>query len=162
MLSKNSLFQSQMANLELDPIFMRALALLRSKSKDSTDLLKGMLDDILGKPTAKVSLKTNIRVERVCSAETSGTVLTPKHSSPHCVAEWGVSGFHGQANGFEILNCRRGPRSPFACPLHPPHLLSAKHGKGTAFGNYRIVALLSILQTTITTNVRLFSRVELN
>ena len=33
------------------------------------------------------ALKTNTRDERVCSMETSGTVLTPKHSSPHCVAE---------------------------------------------------------------------------
>ena len=23
------------------------------------------------------------------------TMLTPVHSSPHCVAEWGVSGFNG-------------------------------------------------------------------
>ena len=48
------------------------------------------------------TLNTNIRDERVCNTETSGTPLTPEHSSPHCVAEWGVSGFNGQANGFEI------------------------------------------------------------
>ena len=40
---------------------------------------------------------------------TSGTVLTPKHSSPHCEAEWGMSRVNGQANGFENLNCHRGP-----------------------------------------------------
>ena len=64
-------------------------------------------------------LKVNICDERVCSMETSGTALTPKHSSPNCVAEWGVSGFNGQANRFEHLNFRCGPRSLFACPLHP-------------------------------------------
>ena len=52
-------------------------------------------------------LKTSSRNERVCSA------LTPEHSSPHCVAEWGVGGFNGQANGFENLNCHRGPQSLF-------------------------------------------------
>ena len=71
-------------------------------------------------------LKTNIRDERVCSTETSFTALTPELSSPHCVARWGVG-------GFENLNCRCGPRSPFACPLHPPHPHSAKHGKGSAY-----------------------------
>ena len=40
-------------------------------------------------------LKTNICDERVCSKETSGTALTHKHSSHHCVAEWGMSGFNG-------------------------------------------------------------------
>ena len=40
----------------------------------------------------KIAWKTDIRHvrdERVCSTETSGTALTPEHSSPHCVAEWG-------------------------------------------------------------------------
>eukprot|EP00057_Strongylocentrotus_purpuratus_P001311 XP_001197961.2 PREDICTED: integrator complex subunit 12 [Strongylocentrotus purpuratus] len=46
-----------MASIELDPLFMKALALLRSKSKDSTDLLKQMLDDVLGKTTGKLSSK---------------------------------------------------------------------------------------------------------
>ena len=44
-----------------------------------------------------------------------GTALTPEHSSPHCVAEWGVSGFNGLANRFENLNCRCGPRSLVHC-----------------------------------------------
>ena len=68
--------------------------------------------------TRPEQLKTNIRDEQVCSTETSGT---PEHSSPHCVAKWGVSGFKWQANRFENLSCRRGPRSLFAYPLHPPH-----------------------------------------
>ena len=46
-------------------------------------------------------LKANICDERVCSTETNATALTPEHSSPHCMAGWGVSGFNGQANGFE-------------------------------------------------------------
>ena len=87
--------------------------------------------------------------------ETSGTVLTPELSSPHWVAEWGVSGFNGQVNGFENLNCRRGPRSLFVCLLHPPHPHCAKQGKGTAFGNQHSVALVSMPQTTIITNNRL-------
>ena len=41
-------------------------------------------------------------------------MLTPKHSSLHCVAKWGVSGFNGRANGFKNLNCHRGPWSPFS------------------------------------------------
>ena len=45
-----------MAAVELDPLFMRALALLRSKSKDSTDMLKAMLDEVIGKPTGKVRI----------------------------------------------------------------------------------------------------------
>ena len=101
------------------------------------------------------SLKTNICDEQVCSRETSGTTLTPEHSSPHCVAEWGMRRFSGQVNGFENLNCRRGPRSLFACPLHPPHPNWAKQGKGTALGDQRIVALVSLPQTMIITNVRL-------
>ena len=101
------------------------------------------------------TLKTYIRVERVCSMESSATALTPEHSSPHCMAKWGVSGFNGQANGFNNLNCRRGPRSLFACPLHPPHPHSVKQGKGTAFGDQRTVGLVSVAQTTITMNVSL-------
>ena len=101
------------------------------------------------------NLKTIICDEPVCSKETTAPCCPPKHSSPHCVAKWRVSGFNMQANGFENLNCRRGPRSLFACPLHPPHLHSAKHGKGTVFGDQCIVALVSVPQTTIITNVRL-------
>ena len=59
------------------------------------------------------------------------------------MAEWGVSRFNGQANGFEDLNCCCGPRSLFACPLYPPHPYSAKQGKLTPFGDQRIVALVS-------------------
>ena len=42
--------------------------------------------------------QTIIRDERVWSTETSGTALTPEHSSAHCVAEWGESGLNGQVN----------------------------------------------------------------
>ena len=102
-----------------------------------------------------IPLKTNISDERVYSTETSGTALTHEHSSPHCVAEWGVNGFNGQGNGFENLNCRHVPWSLFACPLHLPHPHSVEQGRGTAFGDQRIVALVSVPQTTIITNVRL-------
>ena len=67
-------------------------------------------------------LKKNIlnvlfRDKRVCSQDTSGTVLTSKNSSPHCEAKLGVSRFNGEANRYEHLNCHR------ACtrPLHPLH-----------------------------------------
>eukprot|EP00057_Strongylocentrotus_purpuratus_P018339 XP_011672813.1 PREDICTED: integrator complex subunit 12 [Strongylocentrotus purpuratus] len=53
-----------MASIELDPLFMKALALLRSKSKDSTDLLKQMLDDVLGKTTGKTMSPEFIREVR--------------------------------------------------------------------------------------------------
>ncbi|XP_041466800.1 integrator complex subunit 12-like isoform X2 [Lytechinus variegatus] len=46
-----------MTGMELDPIFTKALALLRSRSKDSTDQLKQMLDDVLGKTSGKLSSK---------------------------------------------------------------------------------------------------------
>ena len=81
--------------------------------------------------------------------------LTPEHSSPHCVAQWRVSAFNGQANGFENMNCGHGPRSLFMCPFYPPHLCSAKQGKGTAFRDQHIAALVFVSQTTIITNVRL-------
>ena len=55
----------------------------------------------------------------------------------------GVTGFNGQANGFENLNCRRGPQSLFACPLHSSHPHSGTQGKGTTFGDQRITALVS-------------------
>ena len=35
-----------MATTELDPLFVKALRLLHSKSKDSADQLKQMLDDV--------------------------------------------------------------------------------------------------------------------
>ena len=95
----------------------------------------------------------NIRDEQVCSMETSGTALTPKHSSPHCVAEWGVSRFNGQAISFTNLKCCHGHWSLFACPLHPPHPYSAKQGMLTSFGDQRIVALVP--QTTIITSSRM-------
>ena len=89
-------------------------------------------------------------------------MLTPEHSSPHCMAKWGLSGFNGgQANRFENLNCSHGPWSLFACLMHSPHPHSAKHGKGTAFGDQRIVALVSVLQTMIITHFRLYYLVRI-
>ena len=44
-----------------------------------------------------LTLKTGICDVQVCSTEPNTTALTPKHSSPHSVAEWGVSGSNGQA-----------------------------------------------------------------
>ena len=81
--------------------------------------------------------------------------FTHEHSSSHCVAEWGVSRFKGQANGFENLNCRRGSLVSVRMSVAPTHLHSAKQGKGTAFGDQRIVALVSVPQTMKITNVRL-------
>ena len=83
-----------------------------------------------------ISLETNICDEQDCSMETSGTALTPEHSSPHCVAEWGVSRFNGQANGFENLNCCRGPQSLFVCPVHPPHPHSARIRRNRQFNSF--------------------------
>ena len=77
-----------------------------------------------------LGLKTNIRDERVCSTKTSGNTLTPKHSSPLCVTEWGVSGVTGQANWFENLNCRSGHLSLFACPLRPLPSTFGETGQG--------------------------------
>ena len=84
--------------------------------------------------------------------ETSGNALTPEHSSPHCVAEWGV--FNWQANGLENLNCRRGTLVPVRVSLASTSSTFREQGKGTAFGDQRIVALVSMPQTTIITNVR--------
>ena len=92
----------------------------------------------------RYSLKTNIRDERVCSMETSGTALTPEHSSRHCRAERGVRGFNGQANGLWTVTVDyclisiflhrdqcRGPRSLLACPLH----VSSGGARGVAGGS---------------------------
>ena len=81
--------------------------------------------------------------EFVFSTETSGTAMTPEHFSPHCVAEWQGSGLNGQAIGFENLNYRRGPRFRSRVRCSHPILILVKQGKGTAFGDQRIVALVS-------------------
>ena len=41
-----------MANFELDPLFIKALRLLHSKAKDSTEQLKQLLDDGLHSHTS--------------------------------------------------------------------------------------------------------------
>lgn len=58
-------------NLELDPIFLKALGFLHSKSKDSAEKLKALLDESLARgidssyrPTQKVSTRIQI-LERV-------------------------------------------------------------------------------------------------
>ena len=114
-------------------------------------------------------LKTNILDERVCSTETSGTALTPNTPPltawPH--GEWADSprwlrlpslrGRMGseriQRASHRIWKFQLSPWtwSLFAYLLHPP----PKQGKGTVFGDQRIVVLVSVPQTMIITNVRL-------
>ena len=99
-------------------------------------------------------LKTNICDEWVCSMETSGTMLTPEDSSPHCVAKWGVSGFNEEANDLKIL------LSPWIpVPVHmsvaPTSSAFGKTWQGNSVQGQRIVALVSMPQTTIVVNVRL-------
>ncbi|PIK40383.1 putative integrator complex subunit 12 [Apostichopus japonicus] len=48
-----------MASMELDPLFLKALTLLRSKSRESTDQLKALLDEVLGKKPKGESGKTD-------------------------------------------------------------------------------------------------------
>ena len=43
---------------------------------------------------------------------------------------------------------------PSVCLLHPPHPHLAKQGKGMVFGDQRIAALVSVLQTTIIIRIR--------
>ena len=88
------------------------------------------------------------------------TALTPEHSSPHCVAELGVSGFNGQVSGCENLNRRRRPRSLLT--VAPTQSAFGKTGQGNSIQvspwcstSYRGVALVSVPRTTIITNVRL-------
>ncbi|KAG8189422.1 hypothetical protein JTE90_020236 [Oedothorax gibbosus] len=58
----------EMASTELDPLFVKGLRLLHSKSKDSTDQLKQLLDDVIaqskqGTAHPKDRLYTSIKVE---------------------------------------------------------------------------------------------------
>ena len=47
--------------------------------------------------------------------------LTPEHSSPHCVAEWGSERIQrGKRTDLKILTVAMDLRSLFACPFHPP------------------------------------------
>ena len=82
----------------------------------------------------KFKKQTFSRSESVANTETSGTALTPEHSSPNCVTKWGVSGFNGQANkieNFELSPMDPGPCSRVHC-THPIRGISAsKQGKGT-------------------------------
>lgn len=49
-----------MASMELDPLFLKALTLLRSKSRESTDQLKALLDEVLGKKSKADSEKDEL------------------------------------------------------------------------------------------------------
>ena len=50
--------RSNMAAMDLDPMFVKALRLLQSRSKESTDQLKQMLDEVLAQRRAeKASFK---------------------------------------------------------------------------------------------------------
>ena len=51
-----------MAAIELDPIFVKALKLLHSKSQESTDKLRDMLNEVLNKRKSKHDSKVSIAV----------------------------------------------------------------------------------------------------
>ena len=71
-----------------------------------------------------------------------------KSKSPYCVIEWGVSGFNGQANRFiKIWTVTVDPGS-CSC-VHCTHPIRV-----TGQGDQHIIALVSVPQTTIFTNVR--------
>ncbi|XP_078602319.1 integrator complex subunit 12-like isoform X2 [Branchiostoma floridae x Branchiostoma japonicum] len=66
-----------MATFELDPVFVKALGYLRSKSKDSTDKLKALVDAALNKSSPSLSTSSVIagkhdKVEDSPSADTVG------------------------------------------------------------------------------------------
>ena len=46
-----------MSAVELDPLFLKALKLLNSRSKESTEQLKQLLDDVLAQRKLSVSEK---------------------------------------------------------------------------------------------------------
>ena len=46
-----------MAAVDLDPMFVKALKLLHSRSKDSTEQLRQMLNDVIAKKRSKLDIK---------------------------------------------------------------------------------------------------------
>ena len=67
-----------------------------------------------------------------------------------------MSGFNGQANGFQNFNSRRWnpvPNRVSVAPSTPFSFGETGQGSAAAFGDQRIVALVSVPQTTIITNV---------
>merc|ERR1711868_355492 len=65
---------SNMAAIELDPLFVKALKLLHSKSNESTDQLKQMLNDALVKKKVKPDLKDESR--KISKSASSGSLKT--------------------------------------------------------------------------------------
>lgn len=53
-------------NLELDPIFLKALGFLHSKSKDSAEKLKALLDESLARGTDS-SYRPSQKVQNECN-----------------------------------------------------------------------------------------------
>ena len=89
--------------------------------------------------------KTNIWDERVCSSETNHSIES-RQSSPHCMAERGLSGFNLQANKSRTdLKIWTAPVDPNPCSLvHCTHSIRIrrKQGEGMALGDQRIVTLV--------------------
>uniref|UniRef100_A0A8C6BCI1 Integrator complex subunit 12 n=1 Tax=Monodon monoceros TaxID=40151 RepID=A0A8C6BCI1_MONMO len=68
-------------NLELDPIFLKALSFLHSKSKDSAEKLKALLDESLARgidssyrPSQKVPTWIKIKITRIASLKQKGKI----------------------------------------------------------------------------------------
>ena len=57
--SDGSSVEKKMATMELDPLFVKALKLLHSKSKESTDQLRDMLNEVLNKRKSRLDLKVS-------------------------------------------------------------------------------------------------------
>lgn len=85
-----------MATLELDPLFTKALRLLHSKSKDSSDQLRMLLDDVLAQklsvPTISPASKDSRNIFGPVKQEDNGSRLSfSRKSSPNYASDNGNS-----------------------------------------------------------------------
>merc|ERR1711988_909251 len=71
-----------MAAMELDPLFVKALKLLHSKSKEFTDQLRDMLNEVLNKRKSRLDLKDDDRKHFSKSpSQSSGSSKSSKDGS---------------------------------------------------------------------------------
>lgn len=68
-------------NLELDPIFLKALGFLHSKSKDSAEKLKTLLDESLarGIDSSYRPSQKDVEPPKISSTKTVSVKQEPKH-----------------------------------------------------------------------------------
>ncbi|KAL3841548.1 hypothetical protein ACJMK2_019673 [Sinanodonta woodiana] len=109
-----------MATLELDPVFVKALKLLHSKAKDSTEQLKQMLDDVIAQRRGHT--KSSDENERV-STKTSFEKSISKEEDTSKRRET------GDKRSFDKL--KQDPLEPPEVPVKKPRIESPQAEKET-------------------------------